>query len=113
MTELDKVKDLWVRLGLRDLDFPVENMACHGCMPGNKCAYTDLWACIGTKGYENCGLCEEYPCERITSAFGKSEDLESRASKVCSQDEMDMLRKAFFAKKEYFDRINRGYRKMV
>jgi len=31
--ELDKVKELWVRLGLRDPDFPVKDIACNGCKP--------------------------------------------------------------------------------
>lgn len=59
--ELEKVKELWVRLELRDLDFPVQEMACHGCKPENKCAYVELCTCVITKGLENCGLCNEYP----------------------------------------------------
>jgi len=104
--ELEKVKELWVRLGLRDLDFPVQDMVCHGCKPENKCAYVELCTCVITKGLENCGFCNEYPCKLVNSAFDKSEKLKSQASKVCTHKEMDVLHKAFFSKKEYFDRIH-------
>lgn len=109
MIELEKVKKLWVSLGLRDPDFPVKDMACHGCLPKNKCAYAELRACVSAKALENCGLCNEYPCKLINSAFDKSEKLKSHANKVCTQEEMDMLQKTFFSKKEYFDRIHQEH----
>jgi hypothetical protein len=106
--ELEKVKELWVRLGLRDPDFPVQEMACHGCRPKNKCAYPELYSCVRTNGVENCGLCDEYPCKCINDVFDKSE-LKSHAEKVCSIVELDMLQKAFFSKKVYFDRIHQKH----
>ena len=42
--ELEKAKELWVRLGLREPDFPVKDMACDGCNPSKKCAYEELRA---------------------------------------------------------------------
>jgi Protein of unknown function (DUF3795) len=111
--ELEKVSDLWVRLGLREPDFPVKDMACHGCKPGKKCAYTELRACVSRQGYENCGPCEQYPCNLINSVFQKTEILKSHAGKVCNQKEMNRLHKAFFSKKEYFDRMHREHRKKI
>ena len=108
---LEEVKELWVRLGLSDHDFPAEDMACHGCSPESKCAYADLRACINEKGHENCGLCYDYPCLLIDSAFKKSEKLKSHAVKVCTQEEMNILHKAFFSKKEYFDYIHQKHLK--
>jgi hypothetical protein len=110
---LEKVKELWVRLGLRDPDFPAKDMACKGCMPDNKCAYMELCTCKNLKSLKNCGLCKEYPCKLIEKAFDNSDKLHSRAAKVCSQKEMDMLQKAFFSKKEYFDHIHQKYLKKV
>lgn len=104
--DLEKVKELWVRLGLRTPDFPVISMACHGCKPENKCAYTELRKCVSTKRYDNCGLCNEYPCKLINSIFDKADKLKELAKNICSQEEMDNLQKAFFSKKKYFDRIN-------
>ena len=103
--ELEETKELWVRLGLRAPDFPVKNMVCHGCKPENKCAYTELRACVSTKMYDNCGLCDEYPCKIVESVFDKSEKLKGRVNNICTQEEKDNLQKAFFSKKEYFDRI--------
>ena len=109
ITELEKVKELWVRLGLRVPDFPVQDMACHGCKPENDCAYVELCTCVNTKGHENCGLCIEYPCKLINIAFEKTDKLKVHAEIVCTQEEMDLLDKAFFSKKEYFDIINQKY----
>lgn len=111
--ELEKVKELWVRLGLRDHDFPVKDMVCHGCTPENKCAYLELCSCVSAQAQENCGSCDEYPCKLIKNAFDKSEKLKSHAAKVCTQEEMDMLHKAFFSKKKYFDNIHQKHRKNV
>ena len=111
--DLENVKELWVRLGLRAPDFPVKDMTCHGCKPENKCAYTELRACVSAKGHENCGLCDDYPCTLINSSFDKSEKLKSLANKVCTQEEMDILHKAFFLKKKYFDGIRQKHRKKV
>lgn len=44
--ELENVKELWVRLGLRTPDFPVQDMACYGCNPENQCAYMNLSHCV-------------------------------------------------------------------
>ena len=110
---LEAVKALWIRLGLRDHDFPAQDMACHGCKPENPCAYLELRECVSRKGLDNCGSCRSYPCELINSAFEKSNKLEYRAIKICTPEEMDLLRKAFFSKKEYFDRIHQEYQKRL
>ena len=107
--DLEKVKQLWVRLELRALDFPVKDMACYGCKPEIKCAYTELRTCVSTKKYGNCGLCDEYPCKLITSVLEKSEKLKCLAEKKCAPEEMSNLQKAFFSKKENFDRIYKDH----
>ena len=106
VNELEKVKELWVRLALRDPPFPVNDMACQGCRPENKCAYAEFLDCVSAKGHENCGWCDDYPCTLIKNAFDKSEKLKALAKKVCTQKEMETLKNAFFLKKEYFDRIH-------
>lgn len=112
LQELDKVKELWVHLGLRDPDFrfPIKDMACQSCMSENKCAYTELHSCVRTKELENCGSCDKYPCELINAAFNKSDILKVRAIEVCTAEEMDMLNRAFFSKKEYLDHIQRQHK---
>jgi hypothetical protein len=113
MIELKKVKKLWVRLGLRSHDFPVQDMACQGCKPENKCAYTELRACISTKMHANCGLCDDYPCTLINSVLENSKKLKDRVNNICTQEEKEILQKAFLSKKEYFDRIYNISRKKV
>lgn len=108
--ELENVKKLWVRLGLRELDFPVQDMACYGCRPENKCTYMNLRVCVQEKGVKNCGFCNEYPCELINTVFEQSEKLRFHAGNVCTQEEMHLLYKAFFSKKEYFDKIHQKHK---
>lgn len=103
--ELEKVKSLWVRLGLRDWTFPAQDLACRGCSPENERAYRELRACAHEKGVDNCGLCHEYPCGLIQSAFDKSEKLHSHAIRVCTSKELAVLKDAFFSKRQNLDRI--------
>jgi hypothetical protein len=105
---LEEVKELWVRLGLRDPAFPSTDMACLGCRAENKCAYSEVRACVQGKGIENCGQCQGYPCGLLNAVFEKSEKLRSHAAWVCTPDEMDALRKAFFSKRQNLDRMRFG-----
>ncbi|MEW6664283.1 MAG: DUF3795 domain-containing protein [Thermodesulfobacteriota bacterium] len=105
--EFEKVKELYVRLSLRDPDFPPQDLACYGCNPENKCAYGELRACACEKEVDNCGLCNGYPCGLILEAFKKSQKLHSLVARVCTPKEVGTLKKAFFSKKENLDRIHR------
>lgn len=103
---LEDVKELWVRLGLRDPAFPAQGMACYGCRPENDCAYSEVRACAYGKGIENCGLCQEYPCEMLQAVFEKSQKLCSHAVHVCTPEEMDALHRAFLCKQRNLDQIH-------
>ena len=103
--ELEKIKELWVRLGFRDATFSAQELTCSGCRPENKCAYPELRACAREKEIDNCGLCKVYPCELINAAFEKSEKLRSHAARVCKPGEMDALHKAFFSKRQTLDQM--------
>lgn len=105
--ELEKVKELWVRLGLRESTLHAQDLVCFGCKPENKCAYSELRACAREKEIDNCGLCDGYPCTLINAAFEKSEKLRSHAIRICTAEEMVTLHKAFFSKKQNLDRIHR------
>jgi hypothetical protein len=105
-TDLEKVKELWVRLGLRAPSFHARDLACSGCKSNNKCAYPELRTCAQEKGLDHCGLCDTYPCKLINAAFERSEKLRSHAVRVCKPEESDVLQKAFFSKKQNLDQIN-------
>jgi len=104
--DLEKIKELWVRLGLRDPTFSSRGLACLGCKPNIKCAYSELSTCAHEKVIDNCGLCDAYPCILISKAFERSEKLRTHATRVCTPEEMDTLNKAFFSKKQNLDQIH-------
>lgn len=58
--ELEKVRELWVRLKWRDPDFPAARLSCRGCKAEVNCAYSELRACAQKMAVANCGLCEGY-----------------------------------------------------
>lgn len=105
-SDLEKIKELWVRLGLRDPTFPARGLACLGCEPNKKCAYSELRTCAREKGIDNCGSCDAYPCKLISTAFERSEKLQTHATRVCTPEEMDTLNKAFFSEKQNLDQIH-------
>lgn len=103
--ELEKVKELWVRLGWRDETFPARELVCYGCSPEVKCAYPKLRNCADEKKISNCGLCGNYPCELANAAWERTKRLASNARSVCNLEEMDTLNKAFLHKKRTLDEI--------
>lgn len=111
MTELQNVKEWWVRLELRGPDFPAQDMACSGCRPENLCAYNDIRACAQEKDFQNCGLCESYPCDLLQTAFEKTQALHKQAELVCTTEEMSVLKKAFFSKKQNLNLVYETIRK--
>jgi hypothetical protein len=104
--ELEKVKELWVRLGWRDEWFPAEGLVCHGCDFEIKCAYPKLRNCAYEKKIPNCGICDNYPCELVNAAFERTKHQTSDVLKICTTKEMDILNKAFLHKKRTLDKIN-------
>jgi hypothetical protein len=102
--ELERVKELWVRLGLREQTYPARNLVCHGCLPENDCAYSELRACVYEKGIDSCGLCETYPCQIVCAAFEKSERLYAEVASICAPEEIELFRKAFFSKRENIEK---------
>lgn len=104
--EFEKVKELWVRLGWRDASSPAEKLVCHGCSPEVKCSYPELHRCANGKKISNCGLCYNYPCKLVKAAYKRTERLVSVAKGVCDSEEMDILNKAFFHKKQTLDQIH-------
>jgi len=100
-----KTKELWVRLGLRDSTFTAQDMACYGCKPENRCAYSELRACANNKLIENCGLCNEYPCELFNTALEASETLQQKIDSLHTGG-VEAIKKAFLSKRSNLDRIH-------
>ncbi|MFC2100057.1 hypothetical protein ACFLSF_04430 [Candidatus Bipolaricaulota bacterium] len=47
-------------------------------------------------------------CTRTMAMFSSTRDPEARAEKACTQEELKLLRKAFFSKNAHLDRIHRA-----
>jgi hypothetical protein len=103
-----KKLQLWHKVGYRDKIVPPEEIICHGCS-STWCdgAYLrDLRECISEKGVENCGRCENYPCEKVLKVFEQTESFAKACKEKCSKEEYECLQKAFFSKKENLDKSN-------
>jgi hypothetical protein len=109
--ELEKVKELWVRLSWRDESFPADKLVCYGCSPEVKCAYPELRNCAYEKKIPNCGLCDNYPCDLVNAAYERTKRLTANARSVCNRVEMDILNKAFLHKKRTLDKISNQRKK--
>lgn len=62
-----KVADDWGKLYNRS--FTAEEMVCYGCKKDVRlslCSKCDIEVCNIAKGNDNCRICREYPCNRIS-----------------------------------------------
>jgi len=104
--DLEKVRDLWVRVGWRDEVTNPEEVACGGCASVISCRYDNVRICAKGKGITNCGECTDYPCQEIIKVFEKTKSYERKCKEVCSPSEYQRLNKAFFLKKQTLDAIH-------
>ena len=102
---LEKVWDLWVRVGWRDKGTSPEEVACSGCTSMISCRYDNVRICAKNKGITNCGECIDYPCQEIIKVFQRTKSYERKCKEVCSPGEYKRLYKAFFLKKQTLDAI--------
>lgn len=97
MEELQRVAELWYRMGWRDHVVSEEEIKCDGCSSHKQCTY-QLVECTKDHKVEKCNQCREFPCEKIESMLRRSGEYQERCKVVCSQAEYEMLEKAFFEK---------------
>ena len=60
-----------------------------------------------TKNNENCGKCEDYPCDKIENAFETTRKNAQEYLHILSKEDYEIFEKAFFSKKENLDKVNR------
>lgn len=97
--ELESTAKLWLEIGYRDHVVTNEEIACSGCVEDNWCRY-QVVKCVNEKHINNCGECVEYPCDNIKECFEVTQSFEPFCKKVCTNEEYEMLKKAFFEKEE-------------
>ena len=97
--ELHNTAVLWQKIGYRDRVVSNEEISCTGCSVENWCRY-NIVKCVSGKNLENCGQCENYPCETIRECFKVTKNFEPACRAVCSDEEFDVMKRAFFEKEE-------------
>ena len=102
--ELRHTAELWAKIGYRDHVVTNEEISCTGCKPTNWCRY-NVVGCCNDKGIENCSLCNDYPCDNIKECFRITKSFEPMCKNVCTDEEYEKMKKAFFEKEE---NLNRG-----
>ncbi len=97
--ELRHTAELWMKIGYRDHVVTNEEIQCTGCKPENWCRYKVV-KCTMEHGVDNCGMCPEYPCENIRECFEVTKSFEPMCKKMCTDEEYEIMRKAFFEKEK-------------
>ena len=100
--ELHNTAILWNKIGYRDDIVPNDEIQCFGCTPHNFCRYKII-DCVTEKGADNCGVCAEYPCEKISAAFEQTKAFDPACKACCTEQEYELIKEAFFKKKENLD----------
>ena len=104
--ELSHTAELWFKIGYRDHVVSNEDIAYSGCKEDNWCRY-NIVKCVNDKHIDNCGKCDQYPCDNIRKCFEVTRSFEPFCQEVCSADEHATMTKAFFEKEKnlrsYYD----------
>ncbi len=95
--KLEKVAELWYRVGWRQSVVSNEEIACTGCSSNKQCTY-QLVECTKEHGVNKCNQCIEFPCMKINDMLKRSSEYKAKCKKVCSKQEYAVLEKAFFDK---------------
>ena len=97
--ELRHTAELWMKIGYRDRIVSNEEIACTGCKPENWCRY-NIAKCCEEKGIKTCAECAAFPCGNMRECFAITKSFEPMCRRVCTDEEYEQLRKAFFEKEE-------------
>lgn len=97
--ELQKVAELWHRVGWRDKVVSNEEIRCDGCSSHKQCTYK-LVECVKENHVEKCNQCRKFPCEKIESMLKRSDVYKARCKELCTEVEYQMLEASFFNKEE-------------
>ena len=102
--ELSHTAELWMKIGYRDHIVSIEEIACTGCKPENWCRYHAV-KCCEEKRIKTCAECNEYPCSNIQDCFAVTKSFEPKCRQVCSDQEYEILKRAFFEKEQNLKKL--------
>lgn len=97
--ELHRTAELWYKIGYRDHVVTNKEIACTGCKEENWCRYR-LVKCVNEKHIAHCDQCENYPCDVMKACFTVTGSFIPTCKKVCTPEDFETLRKAFFEKEK-------------
>lgn len=95
--ELQKVAELWYRIGWTDTIASPEEIKCNGCSSHKSCTY-GLIDCINKHDIQKCNQCLDFPCDKIDKMLQRTKQYQEKCERVCSESEFKVLNKAFFEK---------------
>jgi hypothetical protein len=105
VVELEKLAELWYRLGFRDRILSAEDLKCTGCSKDKFCSF-NINSCEHLENIDNCGQCNHFPCDRIDLVFQNTDITNERCKSRCSDDEYNKICKAFLMKRETLTEIH-------
>mgnify|MGYP005838760727 FL=1 len=105
ISELEKIADLWYRLGFRDKILNPEDLKCSGCSKDKFCSH-NINRCEHLDNINNCGECNNFPCDKINLVFQKTENTNEVCKIKCSDSEYKGFYKAFLMKGQILTEIN-------
>ncbi len=105
LLELEKIADLWYRLGFRDKILNPEDLKCSGCNKDKFCSY-NINRCEYLYNINNCGECDNFPCDKINLVFQKTDNINEICKSRCMDSEYNNLYKAFLVKRQILTEIN-------
>jgi hypothetical protein len=83
--ERQQVAEAWSKQFSSDIK--PEDICCDGCLPGcarhfQHCFECGIRACGVARGVDNCGFCDEYPCEKLERFFGFAPEAKARLDSI-------------------------------
>jgi hypothetical protein len=105
---LKAVANCWKTAGLRDTTPSPHEMICYGCSSTNTCTFLIRECALG-RGVDNCGRCEQSPCQRLANVFQFAELSAKKCRNGCSKEEYHRLHRAFFSRERNLNRVNKEH----
>lgn len=102
--KLKYLAELWHRLGLNPSVVGIEDIKCDGCSTNKNCLYK-INQCRQGEKVENCGDCNEYPCNSINDVFADVDKIKEKYLAECSKIEYRIINEAFLLRKKILEEI--------
>ncbi|MFW9988025.1 MAG: DUF3795 domain-containing protein [Candidatus Odinarchaeota archaeon] len=96
---LTEIAALFMNIGWRDCIEPLETIRCMGWDFFDGICEYNIRECCLEKKIDNCGICEDYPCNKIERAFEITKENIEKFRSILSKEQYHTFDKAFFKRK--------------